>query len=58
MPRKSDLNQRKIDIVVSSMNCHAADNFYCARTDLYIYVCGVNVRVCLLAVGQGIFFRA
>lgn len=23
------------------MNCHAADNFYCARTDLYIYVCGV-----------------
>lgn len=30
------------------MNCHAADNFYCARTDLYIYVCGVNVQVCLL----------
>lgn len=48
----------KTDIVVISMNCHAADNFYRARHGCYFYVCGVGVLACLLSVGERIFFRA
>lgn len=48
----------KTDIVVSSMNCHAADNSYRAKHGCYFYVSGVSVQVCLLSVGERIFFRA